>query len=335
MIVSEPALLVASSSATAILCKGGSSIITVSAIGGTGAYTGTGNFTVPAGTYSYVVTDVNGCSASTAVIVSEPALLVASIAPLAISPIKSCAFGTDANIVIGYGAGPTSITLNGSAVGGTGVKTYSWSPATGLNNANIANPVFTPALSSGCANYVFTLTVTDANGCVSIKITTVKAVNVSAGTGINQVGKVKICHITGSATNPTVEITVSSSAVDAHLAHGCCLGSCVNTCSDPSTRSMEIAQEGVVVEEVEMNIYPNPTDGKFTVTFFASDLAQNVQLTVIDITGRQIYTTNISNSANTIELNLQEVLGNSGSGLYIVRILNGDNRNVKKINFIK
>jgi hypothetical protein len=39
-------------------------------------------------------------------------------------------------------------------------------------------------------------------------------------------GKVTICHHTGSKKNPTVTITVSRNALDAHLAHGDTIGPC-------------------------------------------------------------------------------------------------------------
>ena len=70
--VTVPTQLVASSSAGTISCFGGTTTVTVSAIGGTAPYTGTGSFTVSTGAYSYTVTDANGCSSTTTGSVSQP-----------------------------------------------------------------------------------------------------------------------------------------------------------------------------------------------------------------------------------------------------------------------
>src|SRR5262245_44040825 len=54
------AQVVASSDAGTILCHGGTTTVTVTATGGEEPYTGTGDFVVSAGSYSFTVTDGNG-----------------------------------------------------------------------------------------------------------------------------------------------------------------------------------------------------------------------------------------------------------------------------------
>jgi subtilisin-like proprotein convertase family protein len=134
-IVTQPTPLTASSSATPILCNGGSSTDTVTAAGGTAPYTGTGTFTVTAGTYTYTVTDANGCTATTTITVTQPTPLVATIS----APPILCAGAT------------TTITVGAS--GGTG-------PYTGAGT-------FTATAGS------YTYTVTDANGCTTIVTITI------------------------------------------------------------------------------------------------------------------------------------------------------------------
>jgi len=62
--------------------------------------------------------------------------------------------GTDETICFGG-----STTLNPAATG-FGNLTYAWSPATGLDNAGIENPTASPT-----ATTIYTVTVTDENGC--------------------------------------------------------------------------------------------------------------------------------------------------------------------------
>ncbi|MEO5643355.1 MAG: right-handed parallel beta-helix repeat-containing protein [Bacteroidia bacterium] len=60
------------SSASSILCNGGSATVTVTGSGGMAPYTGEGIFTVTAGTYSYSLTDANGDTSTTSITVTEP-----------------------------------------------------------------------------------------------------------------------------------------------------------------------------------------------------------------------------------------------------------------------
>jgi glycosidase len=54
-----------------ITCYGGTTTVTVTGTGGTAPYVGVGTFTVGAGTYSYTVTDANGCMSTASVTVED------------------------------------------------------------------------------------------------------------------------------------------------------------------------------------------------------------------------------------------------------------------------
>ncbi len=327
--VTEPDLLVASSSSGAVLCNGGTANVYVSAAGGTVPYSGTGNFTVGAGTYSYIVTDANGCTSSTSITVAEPSVLTSSIAPLATSSLYTCAFGTAANIVLGYGNGPTSVTLNGSASGGTPGYSYSWSPAAGLSNANVANPVFTPSTASGCAIYSFVLTVTDANGCTSTSSASVNVANVLSASAGGNGKKVDVCH---NATSQEIDIEISISAVPTHLAsHGDCIGNCHDIC-DGISRGVHF--EEAEIAEGTFDVYPNPNPGRFLIDFIPAAKEATIELTVMDISGNVIFSKTFGAAAEfhfDLALEAQDIT----SGMYMVRIINGEYVYNKKVNMQK
>ena len=79
-------------------------------------------------------------------------------------------------ITMNVSANPTVIAqgesaqLNATATGGNGSFTYSWTPATGLNNPNIANPTASPTTTT---NYTCTVTSGDQTQTGTCKVTVV------------------------------------------------------------------------------------------------------------------------------------------------------------------
>ena len=125
-----PSELVASATADDIQCNGGTTTITVSATGGTAPYSGTGSYTEGVGTYTYTVTDHNGCSSTVSVTISEPDELVVN--------------ATEGSIACN---GETT-TVTVSASGGT-------EPYSGTGEFTV---------SAGA----YSFTVSDGNGCTKI-----------------------------------------------------------------------------------------------------------------------------------------------------------------------
>ena len=126
----EPSLMTVYLACPAILCNGGTTDVAITAFGGTAPYSGTGTFNVSAGTYSYTITDANGCTVDTTITVTDPAVLVASISA-------------------------DSILCNGGMADVTVTATGGTSPYTG-----------TGVFSESAGTYTYT--VTDANGCTAI-----------------------------------------------------------------------------------------------------------------------------------------------------------------------
>jgi len=144
--LTEPPLLDVSSSATPILCKGGTTTITIAATGGTQPYTGTGTFTRGAGTYSFTVTDDNNCSATTTITITEPPLLN----PSAVATPILCK-GEDATVTVTAAGGTPPYTGTGTFTRGAGTYSFTVSDANGCS-ASTSITITEPPLLTVTAN---------------------------------------------------------------------------------------------------------------------------------------------------------------------------------------
>ncbi|TDO73284.1 putative secreted protein (Por secretion system target) [Flavobacterium chryseum] len=154
-VITEPTVLASTTIHTNVSCNGGSNgSATVSATGGTGAYTyvwspsgGTAATAsgLTAGTYTVTISDANLCQTTETVTITEPLALDATISQNNVTCL-----------------GETNGSATVSVIGGTGAYTYLWSPSGG-----------TSATATGLAAGNYTVTITDANSCTLTKPVTI------------------------------------------------------------------------------------------------------------------------------------------------------------------
>lgn len=74
-------------------------------------------------------------------------------------------------------------------------------------------------------------------------------------------------------------------------------------------------------------VYPNPNNGNFVLKIYSEN--QNVDISMIDFFGRIIFSKTISNSKSEIEVSFD--MSAEGSGVYFIRISQGDKISYKRI----
>ena len=257
--ITQPALLTANISATTdVPCNGGTGSATVTAAGGTLNYTyswtpsggtnaiGTG---LTAGSYTVTVTDHDGCTATASVTITQPALLTANISA---TTDVSCHGGT----------GSATVT----AAGGTLNYAYSWAPSGGTN-----------AIGTGLTAGSYTVTVTDAHGCMATASVTITqpallTANISAATDVSCNGGTGNATVTAGGGTLNYAYSWAPSGGTNAIGTGLTAGSYTVTVTDAhgctATASVTITQPTILTATISSvtNVLCNGGAGSATVT---------------------------------------------------------------------
>jgi phosphatidylserine/phosphatidylglycerophosphate/cardiolipin synthase-like enzyme len=326
--ITAPATISISASITAsVSCYGGDNGSASSGVsGGTSPYAyfwsgggGTNSYAtgLSAGTYTVMVKDTNGCSATATATVSQPATSVL----VSTSPIVNvlCMGGNNGSI-------------SSATTGGTAPYTYLWS------DANTQTSAIATALTAG----TYTITVNDSNGCTSsasasvteppalmLTCSAADSVICSGGcTSINAIGgggtpAYTYLWNTGATTTsinvcPVVKTTYTVTLTDANgCTHDTAVDVNVNPCLGVS--------EAISLNE-EVRFYPNPFSQSINADI---NIDGPVTLSIFNMVGQEIGVWQVDRGSNTINT------GTISPGIYIIQVKTSNgilNKKLVKVN---
>jgi hypothetical protein len=229
-------------------------------------------------------------------------------------------------IYLNYPSTAQSETMSVASTGGNGGNTYTWTKSTCNGNASTMAPLsgtnsattsytWSPTVSDVCTGngnndnvYIFTVTVSDANGCSA---TTTKKLNVV--NPYTSTGDVAICHrSTLRGQTLSQQTTVAPSQVSLHLGHGDYLGNCAVFNGVRSTVPEPEAEQQVAV-------YPNPNNGVFVLEL--SFITQGASIMITDVEGKVVATKTIAKDATPVATFDLSALAR---GMYLIQVRDGE-----------
>lgn len=287
---------------------------------------------INAGEYTLTVTDAKGRSVNATTTVVEPEALNVNIAASTINA-TTCAFNGNVNLLYGYPKNNTkSVEITTEVTGGNESYTYAWEPAEFLDDSTSANPVFfkKKAPKTEYEYYDLTVTITDSEGCTVTKDVTLTALNVKAKTKkryyyYSHCPKRKKKKVLVCFEGETLKVKAKN--VQYYLDNGACLGSCFSddefTFDYETARTINTETATTIINDVAVNVFPNPSQGKFEISLRGYESAQAV---LIDITGKVL-------EQKTISESIENTIGNDNlpKGPYFLRITTADETIVKKL----
>jgi hypothetical protein len=252
-----------------------------------------GNFEIGTSIITWIASDAAGDSAT-----CQTTVVVNPNPTVTIPDAYALNSGVLANTVyIGY-LPASSLTLNSIVTGGLPDYSYNWN-----NGSQSASATVNPT-----TNTIYSLAVTDANGCQGIATKTIAVLDIRAG---KKMDKINICHSSGN----THSIQIDPSAAPAHLAHGDMLGSCEMV--NPSVTSRTQSQTEFVLE-LQVRTLPNPSANYFTLSLTGGNNSEKISVRITDVIGRTV------ELKNNLSSNCNLSLGNSYQrGIYFAEVIQG------------